>query len=160
MRKLAAIVTSMVITMTLTVIDGTRSKQSAVAKAATTASKRNRAMHYALSQKGCWYHYSRSGPCSHGYDCSGLVYRAYSKVGIWLPRTTGGMLRSSKLRTTTHPHWGDLAFFGSGHVELYSSGTKYNGISFGAHHSGTRVGYRRYNKYYHPTVFKHVVGAG
>lgn len=115
------------------------------------------ALNWALSQRGKPYVYGASGPGS--YDCSGLVMRAYQHAGISLPRTTGGMLGSSKLRRTSHPVRGDLAFFGSGHVELYTSGGMSAGVSFGAHHSGTTVGYRSYSSYYHPSGFYHVVGS-
>jgi hypothetical protein len=69
------------------------------------------------------------------------------------------MRHSSKLVRTTHPKPGDLAFFGTGHVELYLYGSKYSGKTVGAHHTGTRVSKRTYSKYYHPTVFYHVKGA-
>lgn len=126
--------------------------------AAKSEPKRWKAMAYAKAQKGDPYRYGATGPGS--WDCSGLVQAAYRHAGISIPRTTGDMLHSRKLVTTTHPHWGDLAFFGTGHVELYTSGVKTHGRTYGAHKSGTRVGYRDYNSYYHPTVFKHVVGAG
>lgn len=120
--------------------------------------KRHTAMHYAKAQTGDPYRYGATGPSS--WDCSGLVMKAYAKAGISLPRTTGGMLGSSKLVRTSSPKWGDLAFFGSGHVEFYTSGSRTKGYSFGAHKSGTRVSYRPYSSYYHPTAFYHVKGAG
>jgi hypothetical protein len=44
---------------------------------------------------------------------------------------------------------GDLAFFGSGHVELYGWGD----LTFGAAAPGTVVGYHRMNSYWHPTMY-------
>lgn len=125
---------------------------------ATATPKRYVAMRWAESQRGKPYLYGGSGPGS--YDCSGLVMRAYQHAGIYLPRTTQDMLGSYKLHRTTHPVWGDLAFFGSGHVELYVGGGRYSGTTFGAHHSGTLISFRGYNSYWHPTVFMHVINAG
>ena len=91
---------------------------------------------------GCWYSYGGTS-CSPGYDCSGLVMEAFGHgAGIWLPRTTYGMLGSR------HLHWipagserrGDLAFYGSGHVEIV---TIWYHMTFGAHDWGTRVGWIR-----------------
>jgi cell wall-associated NlpC family hydrolase len=131
---------------------------STQALSSSVSTPRQRAFAWAKGQAGCWYRYGHTGPCSHGFDCSGLVYAAYRHVGAYFGRDTSAMLRSHKLVRTTHPYPGDLAFFGTGHVELYVSGSKYNGVTFGAHHSGTRVGFRHYSSYYHPTAFYHVWG--
>lgn len=121
--------------------------------AAPTLSKavrtRYNAMRWALSQKGKPYIWGGVGPS--GFDCSGLVYKAYAHVGITIPRVTTSMLRSSKLIRISRKNarWGNLVFFGTGHVELVSSAYRY---SFGAHHSGTNIGYRHY--YGTPTFYK------
>ena len=100
---------------------------------------------------GCWYSYGGSS-CSQGYDCSGLVMEAFGHgAGIWLPHSTYAMLGNR------HLHWiplskarrGDLMFFGSGHVEI---NTVWYHMTFGAHHSGTRVGWRTWSPYWHPTA--------
>lgn len=117
-------------------------------------------MRWAKTQAGKWYRYGGSGPST--YDCSGLVMRAYQRVGVNLPRTTGGMLGSSKLVrvSKSNVRWGDLVFFGRGHVELWGHWTnraKTRGVTFGAHHSGTRISYRSFNSaYYGPTGFYRV----
>lgn len=112
--------------------------------------KRHVAIKYAKAQRGDWYKYGGTGPSR--WDCSGLVYVAYKKAGITLPRTTYGMLKSSKLQRTSKPKWGDLVFTSSGHVEFFTS----KGLMFGAHRTGTRVSYahiysgaRGYPKYFH-----------
>jgi cell wall-associated NlpC family hydrolase len=88
--------------------------------APASANRRQDAMSWALRQIGCPYVYGGSGPCSRGYDCSGLVVAAYAKVGMALPRTTYGMLDSRALKPQTdHPKPGNLVFFGDGHVTLY-----------------------------------------
>lgn len=121
---------------------------------------RNRAMNWALRQAGCWYAWGGTD-CSQGFDCSGLVMEAYASIGVDLPRTTYDMLADVgvkhytrhfwwKIVETTRPKRGDLAFYGSGHVEL---DTKLHDTTFGAHDSGTRVGYARWGYGWAPTAF-------
>jgi NlpC/P60 family len=96
----------------------------------------------AESRAGDWYVYGAAGPDE--FDCSGLVYWAAAQHGIDLPRTTYGMLAGS-------PHLypvpvadarrGDLLFYGSGHVEF---ATDWYHMSFGAHDSGSRLGWIRW----------------
>lgn len=130
--------------------------QAAVTAAATP--KRLRAYSYAKTKHGEWFCMGgEGGPgCGHPHtwDCSGLVYTAYKRVGINIPRTTGGMAASSKLIriSKSRAHSGDIALWfnssGAYHVEFYSS-SRY---SFGAHHSGTTVGWRHWwgsPRYYH-----------
>ncbi len=117
--------------------------------AATTLPRRLRAYRWALSRKGHPYVYGGTGP---GFDCSGLVMEAYRHAGIRLPRTTGGMLSSSKLVRVRHPRMGDLAFYGSGHVELFRRW----GWTFGAHDYGSRVGLIHYGYGWKPTAFYRV----
>jgi peptidoglycan DL-endopeptidase CwlO len=114
------------------------------------------AWHFALSQSGKPYEWGQTGP--GGYDCSGLVFAAYKAAGFSLPRDTYEMLAAvgRALIPVSHPSTGDLAFFGSGHVELYVR----PGWTYGAQKSGTPVGYHQYNGYYHPTAFFRVAGAG
>jgi hypothetical protein len=44
---------------------------------------------------------------------------------------------------------GDLMFYGSGHVEI---NTIWYHQTFGAHHSGERVGWRTWGPWWHPTA--------
>lgn len=111
---------------------------------------RIRALNWAKSQYGKPYRYGGTGP--GGYDCSGLVMMAYRHAGISLPRTTYQMLASKHLVRVAHPLKGDLAFYGSGHVELYAHG-KY---TYGAHSSGTRIGWMQFGPWWHPTAYYRV----
>jgi hypothetical protein len=77
---------------------------------------------------------------------------AYLHVGIRLPRTTWEMLASPKLIRIRHPRMGDLAFYGTGHVELFRSW----GYTFGAHDYGTFVGLIHYGYGWRPTAFYRV----
>ncbi len=129
------------------------------AVAATRASKhtlRLAAYDYAVKQRGKWYCWGGTGPSC--YDCSGLVYAAYRHVHVWLGRSTYDMLRSGRLIRISHAQArrGDLAFYGTGHVELFDRAN----ITFGAHSSGTRIGYAWANAYWHPTAYYRVRGTG
>jgi cell wall-associated NlpC family hydrolase len=107
---------------------------------------RLRAYYWAQSQAGHPYVWGGTGP---GYDCSGLVMMAYRHAGVDLPRTTYEMLGSPMLVRVVHPRMGDLAFYGSGHVELFRRW----GYTFGAHDSGSVVGLIRYGWGWVPTAF-------
>lgn len=113
---------------------------AAVQAAATRIPRRNKAFRAAKRQVGDPYRYGATGP--NAWDCSGLVQWAYGRAGIYLPRTTGAMLGSGKLVRVSKANakYGYLVFFGSGHVELYSSRT----FKYGARRTGTRVGWTRY----------------
>jgi cell wall-associated NlpC family hydrolase len=94
-----------------------------------------RAARIALREVGVPYRWGGSSPGS-GFDCSGLVYWAYGRLGIALPHSSyalagaGRPVRSSRLRP------GDLLFFwGFGHVGLYIG----HGRMVHAPHSGERV---------------------
>lgn len=109
------------------------------------------ALAWALTQAGKWYAWGGTGPST--YDCSGLVMMAYEHAGVQLPRTTYEMLASSRLHRVYSPQAGDLAFYGSGHVELYVR----PGVTFGAHESGKPVSYAYYSgSSWRPTAFYRV----
>ena len=110
---------------------------------------RLRAYRWAHARRGHPYVYGGTGP---GFDCSGLVMMAYRHAGIRLPRTTGEMLASRKLVRVRHPRMGDLAFYGTGHVELFRRW----GWTFGAHDYGSPVGLIHYGYGWKPTAFYRV----
>lgn len=107
------------------------------------------AWHFAMRQRGKPYIWGGTGP--YGFDCSGLVYSAYRTAGIVLPRTTYEMLGSWRLVRVpkSRAARGDLAFFGTGHVELYDGGN----WTFGAATQGTLIGFHRMNVFWHPTMY-------
>jgi cell wall-associated NlpC family hydrolase len=111
--------------------------------------RRLRAYAWAARRAGHPYVYGGTGP---GFDCSGLVMMAYLNAGIRLPRTTNEMLASWKLVRVIHPRMGDLAFYGSGHVELFRRW----GYTFGAHDYGSPVGLIHYGYGWKPTAFYRV----
>jgi len=117
------------------------------ASASSHHPKRLVALWWAYHRAGRWYCYGGTGPC---FDCSGLVMRAYRRAGIRLPRTTTGMLASPRLHRirASQRRRGDLAFYGSGHVELV---TRHG--TFGALGAGTRVGWHHPTRWWHPTMY-------
>jgi cell wall-associated NlpC family hydrolase len=99
-----------------------------------------------------WYGWGGTGP--NVYDCSGLVQAAYRAIGITLPRTTYDMLGDYRqLRRVSHPQRGDLAFYGSGHVELYAHGN----YTFGAHNTGSQVGWVAFGGWWQPSAYYEVI---
>ena len=97
---------------------------------------------------GHWYGLGGTGPAV--YDCSGLVYRSAHELGVNMPRTTYQMLSSPLLYRVSRPQRGDLAFFGTEHVEFVAVLPH---TTFGAHGRGTRVGWRSWNAGWHPTMY-------
>ncbi len=122
--------------------------RAAVAAASRKALERS-AWHYAMRQHGKPYVWGGTGP--YGFDCSGLVYASYRSHGVRLPRTTFDMLRSGRLVWVpkSKARRGDLAFFGSGHVELYDHGK----WTYGAANAGSRIGFHRMSSFWHPTMY-------
>jgi cell wall-associated NlpC family hydrolase len=115
---------------------------------ASTESIGGRILDEAETRTGDWYVYGGAGPSV--FDCSGLVYWASHKLGVNLPRTTYAMLSSSLLYQVSSPRRGDLAFYGTGHVEFV---TTWSHMTFGAQNTGTRVGWHTWNAYWHPTMY-------
>lgn len=82
---------------------------------------RGQIIEIATAQLGQPYVYGGDTP--GGFDCSGLVHYAYSRVGLDIPRTTTGQYRQSQRIARRNLAPGDLVFFrlrGSvSHVGLY-----------------------------------------
>jgi len=94
----------------------------------------------AQSMAGSPYRYGGASP--RGFDCSGLVYYAYRKAGISVPRTTQAQYRRSQRIALADIHRGDLLFFklaarGVSHVGIYTG----DGTFIHAPSSGKRVSY-------------------
>ena len=48
----------------------------------------DKAVMFAHAQLGCPYVWGGTGPCSAGFDCSGLVMMAWAYAGVSIPRTS------------------------------------------------------------------------
>jgi cell wall-associated NlpC family hydrolase len=117
------------------VIDTTQVKSARYRKKRPKPSLGERAAKIALSAVGVPYRWGGTSLAS-GFDCSGLVYWAYHRLGIDVPHSSyalfdvGRAVRPSRMRP------GDVLFFsGLGHVGLYIG----RGRMVHAPHSGTDV---------------------
>ena len=88
------------------------------ARAPTPAWKK--ALDFAMDKRGTPYVWG--GTSKQGYDCSGLMLRAYEKAGIELPRTAREQYGAfSKKISWDNLKPGDLVFFSNlGHVGMIS----------------------------------------
>lgn len=116
----------------------------------------SRMLDAAETKTGDWYSYGAAGPSF--FDCSGIVAWSAAHLGerSW-PRDTFSLIAavaSGRLSYTSHPQRGDLAFYGTGHVEFV---TIWYHVTFGAQQTGTRVGWHKYDpRYWGPTFFLHI----
>ena len=88
-----------------------------------TSTQAQKAVAYAYAQIGCWYRWGGTGPCSSGFDCSGLVQAAWAAAGVSIPRTTGEQWAALPPVPMSALQPGDLIYFnGVGHVAIYVGG--------------------------------------
>jgi peptidoglycan hydrolase-like protein with peptidoglycan-binding domain len=69
------------------------------------------ALHFARQQKGKPYVWGGVGP--KGYDCSGLMMRAYAKAGVRIPRVANDQYDAGEPVLLSHVRAGDLVFHAS-----------------------------------------------
>ena len=95
----------------------------------------DRAARIALRAVGVPYRYGGTSP-SAGFDCSGLVYWAYGRLGVAVPHSSYALADEGRPVRTSRLRRGDLLFFyGNGHVGLYIG----HGRMVHAPHAGERV---------------------
>ncbi len=88
-----------------------------------TSTQAGKALAFAFKQLGCPYSYGSAGPCSVGFDCSGLVSQAWAAAGISIPRTTYSQWAALPHVASSDLQPGDLLFYnGIGHVAIYVGG--------------------------------------
>jgi murein DD-endopeptidase len=93
-----------------------------------------RAAAVAVKEVGVPYRWGGASPA--GFDCSGLVYWAYGRLGIRLPHSSYALYDQGRRVTRSRMKAGDLLFFsGLGHVGIYIG----RGRMVHAPHSGSRV---------------------
>jgi cell wall-associated NlpC family hydrolase len=93
-----------------------------------------RAAAIAVKEVGVPYRWGGASPA--GFDCSGLVYWAYGRLGIRLPHSSYALYGQGRRVARSRMKPGDLLFFsGLGHVGIYIG----RGRMVHAPHSGTRV---------------------
>ena len=77
-----------------------------------------RAAKYALGAVGVPYRWG--GTSMSGFDCSGLVYWAYGRLGVTVPHNSYALWSAGRHVSRGHAKPGDvLVFSGMGHVGLY-----------------------------------------
>lgn len=113
-----------------------------------------RAARIALRAVGVPYRWGGTSP-SGGFDCSGLVYWAYGRVGLSVPHSSYALYGLGRQVPRRRLRAGDILFFsGLGHVGIYvgrgrmvhapHSGTQVEVVSLGGSNYGSRlVGARR-----------------
>jgi len=88
--------------------------------AGPTGTQADTAVAYVFKQLGCAYVYGGTGPCSLGFDCSGLVMKAWAAAGITIPRDTYEQWAALPHIAESAIQPGDLLFYnGIGHVAMY-----------------------------------------
>lgn len=108
------------------------------------------------SELGVPYRYGGITP--RGFDCSGLVYYAFRKVGIDVPRTSNAQHADSVRVSLADLQPGDLVFFKiRGLIQLHVGVYVGDGEFIHAPRPGKRVSYARLNDRYWKARY---VGAG
>jgi peptidoglycan DL-endopeptidase CwlO len=97
-----------------------------------TSTQAQKAVAFAYNALGCPYVFGGTGPCTSGYDCSGLTMSAWASAGISIPRVSYDQMSSlpavplhtsSGAFTTKYLQPGDiLGFAGNSHVGIYVGG--------------------------------------
>jgi peptidoglycan DL-endopeptidase CwlO len=88
--------------------------------AGPTGTQADTAVAFVFKQLGCAYVYGGTGPCSAGFDCSGLVMKAWAAAGISIPRDTYEQWAALPHIAESAIQPGDLLFYnGIGHVAMY-----------------------------------------
>ncbi len=88
--------------------------------AGPTGTQADSAVAFAFKQLGCAYVYGSTGPCGQGFDCSGLVMRAWASAGISIPRDTYSQWAALPHIAESDIQPGDLLYYnGIGHVAMY-----------------------------------------
>jgi cell wall-associated NlpC family hydrolase len=81
------------------------------------------------------YRWGGTSPAT-GFDCSGLVYWTYRRLGVALPHSSYALAQEGRAVRTSRLRPGDLLFFyGFGHVGVYIG----RGRMVHAPHAGERV---------------------
>jgi peptidoglycan DL-endopeptidase CwlO len=88
-----------------------------------TTTQADKAVAFVFAQLGCPYSYGETGPCSVGFDCSGLVMAAWAAAGVSIPRDTYEQWSALPHIPLSEVQPGDLLYYnGIGHVAMYVGG--------------------------------------
>jgi cell wall-associated NlpC family hydrolase len=113
-----------------------------------TSTQAEKAVAFAYSKLGCPYVFGGTGPCSAGYDCSGLTMSAWLAAGIQIPRTADEQWNGLPHVSTANIQPGDIMIFnGGGHAAIYVG---HNQL-IDAPHSGASVELVAFSGWYQST---------
>jgi cell wall-associated NlpC family hydrolase len=87
-----------------------RTRDSGTVRADDPSVADHAALSWARARIGSPYQWGGTG--SNGFDCSGLVQAAYSRMGVRLPRTTRDQATRGQMIAADAIRPGDLVFFG------------------------------------------------
>jgi len=87
-----------------------------------TGTQAQQAVAFAYNQLGCPYVYGATGPCSSGFDCSGLTMAAWASAGVSIPRTSYGQATLPAVSLSNLQPGDILEFAGDSHVGIYVGG--------------------------------------
>jgi peptidoglycan DL-endopeptidase CwlO len=100
-----------------------------------TSSQAEKAVEFAYDQLGCEYVFGGTGPCSQGFDCSGLTQAAWAFAGVSIPRTSYEQADLPAVPESQLEPGDIMEFDGDGHVGIYVGG----GELIDAPHTGAVV---------------------
>lgn len=98
---------------------------AAPAYTGSTATKGGQAAAFAvqIASEACPYTWGGNGPCSLGWDCSGLTVAAWASAGVTIGRTTYDQWSNLPHVSMSALEPGDLIFYaGESHVAIYVGG--------------------------------------
>jgi peptidoglycan DL-endopeptidase CwlO len=101
-------------------------------------SKAQQVISVAKQYVGVPYVYGGTSPS--GWDCSGFTSFVYSKVGVNLPRTSGGQKAAGTVVSASEAKPGDLVYR-PGHIGIYAG----NGMMYDAGSSSSDTSYRSHS---------------
>jgi peptidoglycan DL-endopeptidase CwlO len=101
----------------------------------TTATQAGKAVAFAYAQLGCPYVYGGTGPCSSGFDCSGLTSQAWAAAGVSIGRTSYDQWDLPHVSISDLEPGDILEFASESHVGVYVGG----GYLIDAPHTGLDV---------------------
>lgn len=110
----------------------------------------------AMGMVGTRYHYGGASP-EDGFDCSGLVFYAYSQAGLKVPRTSQEQFRAARKIALAQANAGDVIFFQDqtklSHIGIYVG----DGLFVHAPSTGQRVAIANLES---PYFHRHLVAVG
>jgi peptidoglycan DL-endopeptidase CwlO len=87
-----------------------------------TGTQAEKAVAFAYGQLGCPYVWGGTGPCSRGFDCSGLTQAAWAYAGVAIPRTSYEQASLPAVPLNALQPGDILEFAGDSHVGIYVGG--------------------------------------